>query len=159
MPDHQGLKHWLNRLRRPRTPALGRRELDILDVLWRTGGASAQDVLDELPESISLSTVQSTLERLHRKDLLSRQKQGRAYVYSARISKARLISSLLHDMSDDLSSGDDTALLCGFIDYLADTHPLLHERMQNALDAELNAGADSGSGENPGENPGKAPSC
>jgi predicted transcriptional regulator len=139
MSDHQRLKHWLNRLRRSRTPTLGRRELDILDVLWSNGDVSAQDVLDDLPESISLSTVQSTLERLHRKNLLQRNKQGRAFLYRANISKAELVSSMLHDMSDDLSNGDDTALLCGFVNYLADTHPALHDRMQDALQAEINA--------------------
>ncbi|MEE3210373.1 MAG: BlaI/MecI/CopY family transcriptional regulator, partial [Pseudomonadota bacterium] len=63
------IKGWLHQLKRSRTPSLGQRELNALDVVWAKGQCSAQDVLDELDDDVSLSTVQSTLERLHRKTL------------------------------------------------------------------------------------------
>ena len=91
---------------RSRTPSLGKRELAILEVLWQQGSLSAQQVHSFLLEDITLSTVQSTLERLHRKDLLQRHKESRAFFYTAVMHKTDLISNLLHDIAADLSAGD-----------------------------------------------------
>lgn len=127
------IKGWLHQLRRVRTPSLGQRELNALDVVWARGECSAQDVLDELDDDVSLSTVQSTLERLHRKKLLLRTKSGRAFLYQAQVTRSNLISSLIHDISDDFGAEDGTALLVGFVDFLAATDPDLHQRVQGAL--------------------------
>ncbi len=128
------IKGWLHQLRRSRTPSLGQRELNALDVVWAKGQCSAQDVLDELDDDVSLSTVQSTLERLYRKTLLQRAKSGRAFLYQAKVTRSELISSLIHDISDDFGAEDGTALIVGFIDFLASTDPDLHQRMRGALE-------------------------
>ncbi|KZZ12572.1 hypothetical protein A3746_13185 [Oleibacter sp. HI0075] len=128
------IKGWLHQLRRSRTPSLGQRELNALDVVWAKGQCSAQDVLDELDDDVSLSTVQSTLERLHRKILLQRTKSGRAFLYQAKVTRSELISSLIHDIRDDFGAEDGTALIVGFIDFLASTDPDLHQRMRGALE-------------------------
>lgn len=106
---------------RTRLPDLGTRELAVLDVLWRHNAITSQDVLSELgDESLSLSTVQSTLERLHRKEIVSRAKQGRAYRYRARLSRENIISRLMHDIADNLADGDAAPMVSGFLDYLGD---------------------------------------
>lgn len=128
------IKGWLHQLKRSRTPSLGQRELNALDVVWAKGQCSAQDVLDELDDDVSLSTVQSTLERLHRKTLVQRTKSGRAFLYQAKVTRSELISSLIHDISDDFGAEDGTALIVGFIDFLASTDPDLHQRMRGALE-------------------------
>jgi predicted transcriptional regulator len=121
---------------RSRTPALGKRELAILEVLWQQGALSVQQVHASLQEDISLNTVQSTLERLHRKDLLQRRKESRAFFYSAVLQKQALISNLLHDIAADLSGGDMTPMVSGFIDYLADVAPAMGDRLHQALNDE-----------------------
>ncbi|MED5440845.1 MAG: BlaI/MecI/CopY family transcriptional regulator, partial [Pseudomonadota bacterium] len=128
------IKGWLHQLKRSRTPSLGQRELNALDVVWAKGQCSAQDVLDELDDDVSLSTVQSTLERLHRKTLVQRTKSGRAFLYQAKVTRSELISSLIHDIRDDFGAEDGTALIVGFIDFLASTDPDLHQRMRGALE-------------------------
>ena len=128
------IKGWLHQLKRSRTPSLGQRELNALDVVWAKGQCSAQDVLDELDDDVSLSTVQSTLERLHRKTLLQRTKSGRAFLYQAKVTRSELISSLIHDIRDDFGAEDGTALIVGFIDFLASTDPDRHQRMRGALE-------------------------
>ena len=128
---------------RSRTPTLGKRELAILEVLWQQGAQSVQQVHASLQEDISLNTVQSTLERLHRKDLLQRHKESRAFFYSAVLQKPDLISNLLHDIAADLSADDMAPMLSGFMDYLADVAPAMGERLNKALAAEPDAnGAD-----------------
>jgi len=136
MNTTDSLKRWFGlKPARARTPSLGKRELAVLEVLWQDGAQQAQQVLDQLPEDITLSTVQSTLERLHRKALLQRHKAGRAYVYQAVISRADIISSLLHDMTAEISAGDMEPVVSGFIDYLADASPEVRSRLSRALEA------------------------
>ncbi len=103
-----------------RTPSLGERELAVLDILWRCASPrTAQEVLAAMPESgISLSTIQSTLERLFRKDVLARHKQARAFCYAPKIGRGELISSLLRDISDDIAQGDLAPMVSGFMDFL-----------------------------------------
>jgi len=115
-----GLINWLN-IKRPgsSTPPLGERELAVLDVLWQSPGLSAQAIHQQLLAStIGLNTVQSTIERLHRKQLLSREKHGRQYLYTPLKSKEEIISSLLHDIANELAGGDMAPMISGFLRFL-----------------------------------------
>lgn len=120
--DTKTLQSWVagtRRRARMRTPSLGERELAVLDVLWRQSPRTAQQVQGEMPDrTISLSTIQSTLERLHRKDVLARHKRARAYCYAPKVDRRELISSLLADIADDLAGGDLSPMVSGFMDFL-----------------------------------------
>jgi BlaI family transcriptional regulator, penicillinase repressor len=131
----QSLISWLGIKPRPaRAPALGRRELAVLDILWQHGELAAQEVLMHMPtSSIGLSTVQTTLERLCRKQLLIRCKSGRAFRYRAAISKADVISKLLHDIAAEIAGGDTTVMVSGFMDYMAGAAP--KSGIDNSADA------------------------
>ncbi|GAA6151912.1 BlaI/MecI/CopY family transcriptional regulator [Pseudoteredinibacter isoporae] len=105
-------------LKKP-APNLGERELEVMKILWDQEVLSARDVLTLCGESsLSLSTVQSTLERLHRKELISRQKQGRHYVYRAIVSRSTIIGQLLGDIADQFSEGDIAPMISGFVSYV-----------------------------------------
>ena len=131
------LCEWLGANSSSRMPDLGERELDVLEVLWAGGQKSSQEVRDALPGSaVSLSTVQSTLERLHRKDLLGRVKAGRAYQYQARVTRSQLIGGLLRDLAEDVAGGDIAPMLSGFLDYVATEAPELGPRVSRALELE-----------------------
>jgi predicted transcriptional regulator len=128
---------WLGANSAGRMPALGERELEVLEVLWTKGQRSAQEVRDALPGgAVSLSTVQSTLERLHRKELLVREKAGRAYRYRARITRSQLIGGLLRDLAGDVAGGEIAPMLSGFLDYVASEAPELGPRVSRALSLE-----------------------
>ena len=59
----------------------GTLELRVLEALWARGGeASVRDLLDRFPHA-AYTTVMTTLERLHRKGVLDRRKDGRAFLY------------------------------------------------------------------------------
>jgi predicted transcriptional regulator len=126
-------------------PDLGERELDVLEVLWAGGRRSAQEVRDALPGPVvSLSTVQSTLERLHRKELLRREKAGRAYRYEAQVTRSQLIGGMLRDLADDVAGGDVAPMLSGFLDYVAAEAPELGQSVSRAL--EIETGKEDGDG-------------
>lgn len=106
----------LPRKRHRTTPTLGALELDVLEIVWGVAPTTAQAVLEQLSRRrITLSTVQSTLERLTRKGLVDRAKQGRAYVYRPRISREQLIADLLRGVSEQIATGRMEPLLSGFL--------------------------------------------
>ncbi len=117
-----------------RLPDLGERELLVLEVLWRRRESSAQSVLNEMPDkNVSLSTVQSTLERLHRKRLVERCKVGRAYHYSATLDRSELISGLLNDMAQQFSGGDLAPMISGFINFISSEQPDIAATLSQSL--------------------------
>lgn len=129
--------------RNQKLPDLGERELLVLEVLWESGEATAQTVKSQMPDSgISLSTVQSTLERLYRKHLVERSKQGRAYCYHATMTRPQLISGLLRDMTHHVARGDLVPMISGFLDYISAEAPEQVEDLSKSIDLER-AGEDS----------------
>lgn len=63
--------------------ALGRRERQIMDILVRRGRATAADVLADLPDQPSYSTVRSMLRLLEQKGYAKHEWEGPRYVYVA----------------------------------------------------------------------------
>lgn len=104
--------------RKPRrtSPTLGTLELEVLEIIWGGAPTTAQAVLEQLRRRrITLTTVQSTLERLTRKALITRTKDGRAYVYRPRVSREELIADLLRGVSEQIATGRMEPLLSGFL--------------------------------------------
>jgi predicted transcriptional regulator len=100
-------------------PALGDLELDVMELFWERQSATAQDIHAELASRrISLSTVQSTLERLVRKQLLGRTKQGRAYVYHAVVGREQLIGQMIQTVAARLANGRITPMISGFCSFV-----------------------------------------
>lgn len=72
----------------------GALEVRVLDALWvRAGPQSVRD-LQPAFEGIAYTTLMTTLDRLHRKGVLLREKVGRAFVYRPRCSPDALRSDL-----------------------------------------------------------------
>jgi len=69
---------------------LGRREREIMKVLWARGSASVMEVGEHLSTALAYTTVMTTLDRLFKKGLLQREKRNRAFIYSAKLSSAEV---------------------------------------------------------------------
>lgn len=74
---------------RPLTETLTGREAEIMDVLWRLGAATAEQVRESLPAAVHDSTVRTLLRVLESKGCVRRELQGKAYVYRAAIARAK----------------------------------------------------------------------
>lgn len=103
-------------------PQLGELELGLLRALWDTPGRDAKSLQNDLPDALksSLNTVQSALERLHRKALIKRSKLGRAYVYRAELSRGEFLGKLIGRVITQVHSGSMTPILSGFVDFAHD---------------------------------------
>jgi predicted transcriptional regulator len=63
---------------------LGPLEERLLQAVWRRGNATVRELLSDCKLDLAYTTVMTTLDRLHKKDLLTRVPEGRAYRYSPR---------------------------------------------------------------------------
>lgn len=76
---------------------LGPLERRVLEVLWGwSGDARVRDLRPSFPE-IAYTTLMTTLDRLHRKGLLQRVPDGRAFAYRARFTRTEAALSFLVD--------------------------------------------------------------
>ena len=75
--------------------ALSRRERQIMDIVYRRGRATAQDVLDDLPDPPSYSAVRAALRLLEEKGQLKHEADGARYVYLPTVSRDRARTSAL----------------------------------------------------------------
>ena len=82
------------------TPTLGELEIEVLEYLWQGGESSVRELHEALcaRRKLSANTVQSAMERLFRKGLLSRHKSSHRYVYKAEVSRSDLLGHLINDL-------------------------------------------------------------
>jgi BlaI family penicillinase repressor len=88
--------------------SLGKGELEVLRALWDQGPASVRDVMNYLHErgrKVAYTTVQTVLGRLEQKGVVQSDRAGLAYVYRARVSRARFSRSRLTSLLDQLYDG------------------------------------------------------
>lgn len=99
---------------------LGELEMAVLDHLWQSGEGDVRAVHKVLgtERGVSSNTIQSTLERLYRKSLLSREKVSHAYVYRPTVTRAELMSRYINDVIDTFSDGRGHHALAAFVDWL-----------------------------------------
>jgi predicted transcriptional regulator len=75
--------------------SLGHLEFSIMEILWTAGESSVHSVCSGLIRPLAYTTVMTTLERLYKKSLLLRRKEGRAFLYSPRLSRGEWEQSRL----------------------------------------------------------------
>ncbi len=68
-------------LQSSRTAHLGPLEEQLLQALWERGNATVREILNDCNPDLAYTTVMTTLDRLHKKGLLARVPEGRAYRY------------------------------------------------------------------------------
>jgi predicted transcriptional regulator len=69
-------------------PELTRRERQIMDVIYRLGRATAQDVLDHIPEPPSYSAVRALLRLLEERGHVRHVTEGQKYVYLPAVGRS-----------------------------------------------------------------------
>ena len=63
---------------------LGPLEVRLLRLLWQRGSATVRELCDDGSFELAYTTLMTTLDRLHKKGLLSRSAEGRAFRYAPR---------------------------------------------------------------------------
>lgn len=90
---------------------LGRLERRVMDVAWRSEKPlSVHDVHEALDRVVAYTTAMTTLDRLFKKGLLSREQSGRAYLYRPRMPRHQLAVQLVSNLVEEIGE-QDAALL------------------------------------------------
>lgn len=87
---------------------LGKLERRVMDEAWRRGESSVRDIFQSFDEQVAYTTVMTTLDRLHKKGLLTRRKNGRAFLYAPRVSREEMEQGVARDVIEGLLGSDAT---------------------------------------------------
>jgi predicted transcriptional regulator len=103
---------------RNRRPA-GTLETEVLATLWaHDEPLTPRQVQSELGGGLAYTTVMTALSRLYGKGVVTRQKAGRAYAYTAVLDSPGIAAARMRELLD--TSGDREAVLARFLGSLSD---------------------------------------
>ena len=85
--------------------ALTRRERQIMDILYKRGKASANEVLEDLPGNPHYSTVRTQLRVLEEKGHVTHEEAGVKYVYMPAVPRRAARKSALRHLVDTFFDG------------------------------------------------------
>jgi predicted transcriptional regulator len=89
----------------PLLTALTRRERHIMDILFRLGRATAEEVMRELSGEPSYSTVRTQLRVLEQKGHVRHEEVGRRFVYMPVVRRQAVRKSALRHVVDTFFDG------------------------------------------------------
>lgn len=97
---------------------MGSLEADVLDVLWREGGAmTPAEVNEALGADLAYTTVMTILVRLWKKGLVERTKVGRAFTYQPCVSEPELGAAKMRSALE--ATTDRRLTMSRFVDQLS----------------------------------------
>jgi len=99
----------------PNKAGFTKRELKIMQAIWKRGAGTVSEVQAELDDPLAYTTVQTMLNILERKGKLRRELEGRAYVYSARVTENKALGEGVRDLVDRMFGGSSEELVMSLL--------------------------------------------
>ncbi len=101
-------------------PELGPLEREVMEIIWRwrksKGEVSVRDIYLAFDQRLAYTTLMTTLDRLPKKGLLERRKDGRAFRYAPCLSPQEFERSVAREVIDTLlgrgAEGVEPVLAC-----------------------------------------------
>lgn len=114
---------------------LGELETAILERIWGRENVAVRDIFNELRQErdIAYTTVMTTMDRLWKKGLLIRERNGNAYLYSPVYSKKSLIQKCINQVLDNILSDITEPTLAHFVSNLEKVNPALLNELKRLL--------------------------
>ena len=97
----------------------GELEAAIMERLWTRGvPMTVREILDDLTQqrSLAYTTVSTVVENLHKKQWLTRQRDGRAHRYTAVMSREQYSTRLMREALN--ASGNPAVTLLGLVEQM-----------------------------------------
>ncbi len=114
------------------------RELDIMDVLWRLGSATASEARAELDDQLAYNSVLTMLRILEDKGHVRHEEEGRAFRYFPLVARQDAKAGAVRRLIDRLFDGEPALLATQLVngralsdDDLRDLRSLLDERLKS----------------------------
>jgi predicted transcriptional regulator len=115
---------------------LGPLESALLSALWKRGNATVRELLGDGFADSAYTTIMTTLDRLHKKGLLDRISDGRAYRYSPRQTQEEFEGMRLAGVVQQVLGGSaqSSVLLSFLVDAVSQHDAALLEQLQRAIE-------------------------
>ena len=120
---------------RPRSPHPTQRELQLLKLLWAHGPSSVRDLHERFPvkPKPAYTSLQTNLQAMFEKELITRELEGRTYIYAAAVSREEVEQGVVEDMVNRVFDGSALRLITTALTSEAAT-PEEVERLQRLIE-------------------------
>lgn len=95
---------------------LSRRERQIMDIIHQRGQATAQEVMDNLPDPPSYSAVRALLRLMEEKGYLRHEQDGQRYVYLPTLAREKARKSALRSLLETFFDGSTEEAVAALLD-------------------------------------------
>lgn len=95
--------------------SLSRRERQIMEIVYRRGEATVAEILEEIPDPPSYSTVRALLRVLVDKQHLQHRGDGLRYVYSPTVSRQKVRAGALAQVVDTFFDGSASQVVSALL--------------------------------------------
>lgn len=115
---------------------LGALEAAVMDVIWSRGWGTARDVCTRMTgtRERAYTTIMTTMDRLHRKGLLTRTKDGLAWRYAPAIGKVEFERALADQLAARILARHGETALAAFVDAAAQVDERLLDRLRALIE-------------------------
>jgi predicted transcriptional regulator len=127
---------WLRGTGDPLQSALGRLERAVMETVWQGGDYSVRDVQNRLTRAAAYTTVMTTLDRLFKKGLVRRRREGRAFVYTAALQRHEFGATMTAGLLDGMLAGGAGAarpFLSNLVDAVGDRDDRLLDELEQLV--------------------------
>ena len=113
---------------------LGELETAVMELLWREAELTVNQVEERLQRrrQIAHTTVLTTLDRMHRKGYLTREKKGKAFVYAPHYTREEFERGLAQEVLGALLGGLGEPVLSTFVELVGEDEAKL-ERLEELI--------------------------
>ena len=118
---------------------LHEREMDLMEVLWERGAATAAEVREALEDELAYNTVLTILRRLEVKGYVGHEEEGRAHRYYPLVEREQAQGSALRRLLDRLFGGSPELLLTHLVSVRTLDEPEI-KRLRELLQKQLPKG-------------------
>ena len=111
-------------------------EAVVMDRLWeRDGATTVREVFEDLlrDRDIAYTTVMSTMDNLHRKGWLSRERDGKAYRYWPSMTREQYGAAVMREALD--AGGRSDRVLAHFLEQISDEDSAVLRRVLGRVGA------------------------
>jgi predicted transcriptional regulator len=115
---------------------LGELEQAVMEVIWGHFPTTAREVCDRMTGrwERAYTTIMTTMDRLHRKGLLRREKDGLAWRYEPAFSKASFEKMLADGLAASILEAHGDTALAAFVDAAAKVDESMLDRLRQLIE-------------------------
>jgi BlaI family penicillinase repressor len=95
---------------------LGDLEREVLELIWKLGDASADQIRQLLKRPLKESTVRTVLSRLEQKGFVGHEVEQRTFIYRAATPRAAVTSRAVQRIADWFCNGSVDDVLMGMVE-------------------------------------------